>query len=210
MNDRAGSPLPQELLEELGRQEKIKTIPKSMVVVVEGETAEALYIVQDGSLSVYVDDESGRVVELTRLGAGDYFGDLMLASEVRTASVKTLTAARVRIIRRGEFELVLRRRPDLAMHVIQTLMRRVIALTDNVRGLALMDVYGRVARLLLDSATNCSGVQVINGMTQRAIADRIGASPSMVNRILKDLAGGGYIELRRGQIELRRGLPRRW
>jgi CRP/FNR family transcriptional regulator, cyclic AMP receptor protein len=206
----AGATLPAELLEELARHGAVKTFPKHAVVVVEGEPAEALYLVLEGSLTVYVDDESGKSAELTRLGPGQYFGELMLASKVRTASVRALSPSRLCMVRRHEFESILRRRPDLAFHVIQTLVARIRVLTENVRGLALLDVYGRVARLLLDSAQESGDGPLVEGMSQQVIAERVGASRSMINRILKDLAAGGYIDMQRGKIRIRRGLPKHW
>ncbi|MFO1200871.1 MAG: Crp/Fnr family transcriptional regulator [Burkholderiaceae bacterium] len=217
MNDPTGTPgdtgtpaLPQALLDEFARRGVVKTFPRNSIVVVEGEPAETLYLILDGTLMVYVDNESGKLAELTRLGPGQYFGELMLASAVRTASVKTTSVARLCMIRRPEFEAILRERPDLAFHVIQTLIARVRALTDNVRGLALMDVYGRVARLLLDSAEQVDGRTLVRDMSQQKIAERVGASRSMINRIVQDLAAGGYIVATRGQIEIRKGLPKRW
>ena len=205
-----GTLLPPELLEEFARHGTIKTFPKNAIVVVEGEPAESLYLVLDGELLVYVDDEAGNVAELSRLGSGQYFGELMLGSSVRTASVRTLGPARLCIVRRPEFEAILRRRPELSFHVIQTLIARIKALTENVRGLALMDVYGRVARLLLTAAGGDGDGHAVRGMSQQAIAERVGASRSMINRILNDLAAGGYIELHRGEIHVKRDLLKRW
>jgi CRP/FNR family cyclic AMP-dependent transcriptional regulator len=202
--------LPPELLEEFTRQGTLKSYRKNTVVVVEGEPAQTLYLVVEGTLLVYVDDESGKVAELNRLGPGEYFGELMLGSAVRTASVRTTSAARLCLVRRADFEDILARRPDLAFHLIQSLIERVKALTENVRGLALMDVYGRVARLLLERQENVDGRVLVRGMSQQAIAERIGASRAMVNRILQDLAAGGYIVSTRGTIEITRGLPKRW
>jgi CRP/FNR family cyclic AMP-dependent transcriptional regulator len=73
-----------------------------------------------------------------------------------------------------------------------------------------MDVYGRVARLLLNAAGTDGEKRAIQGVSQQAIAERVGASRSMINRILNDLAAGDYIELRRGEIRLKRNLPKRW
>jgi CRP/FNR family cyclic AMP-dependent transcriptional regulator len=202
--------LPAVLLEELARRGTIRSFPKNAVVVVEGEPAEAMYLILDGTLMVYVDDASGKLAELNRLGAGHYYGELMLGSAVRTASVKTLTPARLCMVRRDEFEKLFSERPDLAFHVVQTLISRVRSLTENVRGLALMDVYGRVARLLLDSVEDFEGRRLVRGLSQQAIAERVGASRSMINRILQDLTTGGYIVAGRREIELKRGLPKRW
>jgi CRP/FNR family cyclic AMP-dependent transcriptional regulator len=180
------------------------------MIVLAGEPAEALYLVMEGSLLVYLDDDSGRVAELRRLGPGEYFGELMLSGRVRTASVRSLSPAKLCVVRRANFERILSQRPDLAFHVIQTLIERVRDLTDNVRGLALMDVYGRVARLLNESAQNPEENRRVVALSQQRIAERVGASRSMVNRILQDLVAGGYVATTRGRIELLRTLPPRW
>ena len=73
-----------------------------------------------------------------------------------------------------------------------------------------MDVYGRVAKLLRESAEVVDGRRTVSGMSQQAIAERVGASKGMINRILKDLTVGGYIATSRASIEIRRGLPKHW
>jgi CRP/FNR family cyclic AMP-dependent transcriptional regulator len=74
-----------------------------------------------------------------------------------------------------------------------------------------MDVYGRVARLLLELAVEKDGIHVIEGrLTQREIASRVGASREMVSRILKDLSTGGYIVQSRERLVLRRRPPAHW
>jgi CRP/FNR family cyclic AMP-dependent transcriptional regulator len=86
----------------------------------------------------------------------------------------------------------------------------VRALTDNIRSLALMDVYGRVARLLLEMATEHDGRLVIaEKLTQQDIAERVGASREMISRIFKDLVTGGYITVENKQITINRDLPGR-
>ena len=84
-------------------------------------------------------------------------------------------------------------------------------LSRNVQGLVSMDVYGRVARLFGELARDEDGLRVVPGpLSQQKIADRVGASRSMINRILQDLAAGGYIETSRERIVLRKPLPKRW
>lgn len=183
---------------------------KNTIIVSEGEPAEMLYVVIEGELLVYADDESGKLVELNRLGAGDYFGELMLGHPTRTASIRTMTRTHLSAIPRADFERLVSARPDLAFHLIRTLTAKVCVLTERVRGLALLDVYGRVAGLLLESARDIGGRRIIGGLSQQAIGERVGASRSMVNRILQDLEQGGYVAVERGRIELLRALPKRW
>jgi CRP/FNR family cyclic AMP-dependent transcriptional regulator len=202
--------LPDDLLEALVACGSVRKFPRNTIVVLEGEPAETLYIVMDGHLRVYVSDDEGREAELSRLGPSEYFGEMMLGSPVRTASVRTLTTARLCVVQRADFERLLQARPDLALHLIQTLIRRITALTGSVQSLALMDVYGRVARLFVELAREEDGRRFVPRMSQQKIAERIGASRSMVNRILKDLSEGGFISIGRDAIELHRELPRRW
>ena len=202
--------LPAELLAALVACGNVRQFPRNTIVVLEGEPAEALYIVIEGQLRVYVSDEEGHEAELSRLGPNEYFGELMLGSRVRTATVRTLSPARLCMVRRDDFEGLIRTRPDLAFHLIQTLILRIVTLTANVQSLALMDVYGRIVRLFMELGHEHDGRRTVPRMSQQEIAERIGASRSMVNRILKDLGEGGFISVTRESIELHRDLPRRW
>jgi CRP/FNR family cyclic AMP-dependent transcriptional regulator len=84
-------------------------------------------------------------------------------------------------------------------------------LTENVKSLALLDVYGRVARLLLDLAVKEDGQLVIDEkLTHQDIASRVGASREMISRILKDLAAGGYISVDKKRITINKTPPRHW
>jgi CRP/FNR family cyclic AMP-dependent transcriptional regulator len=103
------------------------------------------------------------------------------------------------------------RNPAFALSVIEKLIARARALTSSVKSLALMDVYGRVARLLLELAEDGDGGMVIpQRLTQQEIASRIGASREMVSRILKDLSEGGYLTQSRAGMVLHRKPPARW
>jgi CRP/FNR family cyclic AMP-dependent transcriptional regulator len=203
--------LPAELLDALAALGHTRLYPKGTIVVTEGEPALSMYLIHEGQTRVFVSDEDGREVELNTMGPGEYFGELMLGSQVRTATVQTTTRAKLTMITRAEFEQALAERPSLAFHVIQHLIDRVRQLSRNVQGLVSMDVYGRVARLFAELARDEDGVRVVPGpLSQQKIADRVGASRSMINRILQDLASGGYIETSRERIVLRKPLPKRW
>ncbi|MEZ5738386.1 MAG: cyclic nucleotide-binding domain-containing protein [Burkholderiaceae bacterium] len=203
--------LPAPLIEALRAVGRIRVFERNVVVVVQGEPAQTLYLVIEGALRVFVADDEGREAELAQLGPGETFGEMMLASALRTASVRTLGRCRLCMVGRAEFEALLHQRPDLMFHLVQTLIHRVMQLTGNVQSLSLMDVYGRVARLLLDEAvTGDDGQRQVPRMSQQRIADRVGASRSMIHRILKDLVDGGYITIGQSSIVLNKTPPRRW
>jgi CRP/FNR family cyclic AMP-dependent transcriptional regulator len=123
----------------------------------------------------------------------------------------TLEPSRFLIVPKSELKAFLTRHPDFAVRIMEKLIHRVRSLTERVTSLSLMDVYGRVARLLLDLAEERDGKLVITERpTQQDIASRVGASRAMVSRILKELATGGYITIQRDRILLNRQPPLRW
>jgi CRP/FNR family cyclic AMP-dependent transcriptional regulator len=202
---------PDELLAELARRGETRTWEPGTVVVSEGDLADCLYIVHVGELRALIAGEGGRAVELNTLGPGEVFGELMLSGGRRAATVEVTVRAQLTRVPRAEVERVLASRPDLAFHLIQRLVQRVRTLTGTVRQLASVDVYGRLAGLFDALAVEQGGQRVVPGpLSQARIAERLGASKAMVNRLLQDLARGGYIEVSRARIVLLKKLPPRW
>jgi CRP/FNR family cyclic AMP-dependent transcriptional regulator len=200
-----------EILAELAKLGDTRTWEPGMVVVAEGEPADCMYIIHTGELRAVVAGEGGHAVELNTRGPGEVFGELMLSGELRSATVQVTRRAQLTRVTRPEVERVLASRPDLAFLLIQSLVRRVRTLTRTARGLATVDVYGRLVTLFESLAVEQDGRRVVPGpLSQARIAERLGASKAMVNRLLQDLARGGYIEPSRKHIVLLRKLPPRW
>src|SRR5207248_814413 len=102
-----------------------------------------------------------------------------------TASVMSINECRCVVVKRTELLSLVEKEPGFALHMVRKLASRVRDLTENVRSLALMDVYGRVARLLLDLAESRDGKLVIEEtLTHRDIASPVGASRELIIRIL--------------------------
>lgn len=185
--------------------------PKNTIVVSEGDTTDGLFIVLEGRVKVFVSDAEGHEVILGTHGPGEYFGELALEAGPRSASVITLEPTQLLVVPKDDFREFVENNPAFAFSLIGKLISRVRTLTENVKSLALMDVYGRVARLLLELAEERDGALVIaERLTQQEIANRVGASREMVSRILKDLSIGGYLTQSREGIVLHRRPPLNW
>jgi CRP/FNR family cyclic AMP-dependent transcriptional regulator len=105
----------------------------------------------------------------------------------------------------ADLDQFIRDNPAFAAHFIRRLMARIRRLTKNVGSLALMDAYGRVARLLLESSVTRGGVQLVpQRLTQTDIASRVGCTREMVSRVLKDLAQDGHITVEADRIVIHR------
>ena len=200
-----------DFLAELARLGETRTWEPGTSVVTEGEIADCMYLIHEGELRAFVAGDGGRVVELNTLHAGELFGELMLSGELRSATVQVTTRARLTRVTREQAERVLAQRPELALQLIQRLVQRVRTLTRTVGRLASVDVYGRLVGLFDALAIDDKGQRVVPGpLSQQRIAERVGASKAMVNRLLSDLAKGGYIEVSRERIVLLRKLPPKW
>ncbi len=201
----------EQLLRELSARAITRTFPANTVIVSEGDGTDALYVVLSGKVKVFLANENGKEVLLNVEGPGDYFGEMTLDGGPRSASVMTLEPCRFLVVPKSEVDAFLARHPQFAMDLIFKLIKRVRVLTDNVKSLALQDVYGRVARMLQELAVEQDGKRVVaEKPTQQDMASRVGASREMVSRILKDLVQGGYIEIAGQRIVLHKKLPLEW
>jgi CRP/FNR family cyclic AMP-dependent transcriptional regulator len=200
------------MVQELAKRGTIRTYPRHTVIINEGERSDSLFVILDGKVKVYVAEPGGREMIIGFLGAGEYVGEMALDGRPRSASVMTVDPTTCSVVTHATLRTAIAADPDVAMNLIATLIERARIATDSVKNLALMDVYGRVARLLLSIAVEQpDGTLVVpQRMTQQDIADRIGASRDMVSRIFKDLTTGGYISVEDRVITIHRKPPPRW
>ena len=206
------SELPEEDLQAVSNLATTRTYPKNTIIISEGDDSDSLYAVLSGKVKVYLSDDDGREIIINIQGEGEYFGELALLDDSpRSASVMTLEETKLAVISKSSFEKCLSNNPQLALHIIRELSSRLRNLTQNVKSLALMDVYGRVARTLLDMAEPTGEIlEIRQKLTQRDIASMVGASREMVSRILKDLSTGGYITIQNKTITINEKLPPGW
>lgn len=199
-------------LRALSGQGAMKSFPKHAVIVNEGDETDSLFVILSGRVKIYLADEGGREIVLGTQGPGEYFGEMALDGGARSASVMTLEPSKFAVVARPRVREFLRAHPEFSVRLVEKLIRRTRALTESVKSLALMDVYGRVARLLLDLAEEDGrGALVVREkLTQADVASRVGASREMVSRILKGLVVGGYISVRQKRITVHRAPPRHW
>jgi CRP/FNR family cyclic AMP-dependent transcriptional regulator len=199
-------------LSRLSSKAVIHSYPKNTIVINQGDISNSLHIIVSGKVKVFLSNEEGKEIILNTMGPGEYFGELaLLDAGPRSASVITTAPARLAIISKLDFEDFLQNHSQTMLKILQNAFARLRALTDTVSSLALLDVYGRVTKLLLESAEEVDGIKIVQlEMTQQDIANRIGSSREMVSRILKDLKTGGYIELEGKKIILKQALPHAW
>ncbi len=190
----------------------VKTFPKNTMLITEGDvTTDSIYLIQSGKVKVFLCSADGKEVDLDILEPGDYFGETELDSGPRSASVVTIERSQLAIIRQSEYRRFVAENPEFAMQLVLKLITRTRGLLKTVKSLALLDVSDRVARLLLEMATEENGKLIITEkLSKRDIANRVGATREMASRVFKELVSSGYIQLEHKKITIAGRLPRHW
>ena len=181
-----------------------RSYPRNTFILRACEETDALYIILSGRIKVLIPDEQGREVILAVMGPNDFFGEMGLLDELpRSASVETLEACQTLRFSKSGFMACLKDNFDLAMIIIRSLVKRLRDADRKIESLALIDVYGRVARLLLDQAEEIDGMWIVRSAPpKQEIARMIGASREMVSRVVKDLQQRGYIRTEKRKVYL--------
>lgn len=177
-----------------------RAFPAGSHVMTAEQRGEALYLVLAGSVKVSLHESDGTEVILALLGPGDSVGEMSLVDDSgHSADVATLEDSVLLWMDRSAFQRCLHEVPALATNLLRELSTRLRAANMQVRALATLDVAGRVARQLLLFAdrygeTGADGaVRIPMPLTQRDIAQLVGATRERVNRALVSLRRSGTI-----------------
>ncbi len=200
------SSLNEQQLETLAAASARRNFPKGRTIVAEGEPSQSLYILLSGRAKVQRSDSEGKEVILAVLGSGDFFGEMSLIDDApRSASVITLESCDFMSINKDSFKAILMQNSEVSLAIMRGLVKRLREADKKIETLALLDVYGRVARVLLDFSENVDGERIVkNKLPRQEIAKMIGASREMVSRVMKGLEIDGYIvPLPEGRLMLR-------
>jgi len=194
-----GTVTPYNTLDEQGLQSLAdvairRSYKKNMVIIQQGDDTNTMFILIEGEMRVYVEDEQGKQLMVRILKSGDSFGEVALIGDFpRTASVVTITGCVVAAFSREKYLSFLKHHPEIALALAKTLANMVRDTTEELGSIALHDVYGRITHIF-----------------HREIAGMIGSSREMVSKILKDLENGSYISIIDKHYVINKNLPANW
>jgi CRP/FNR family cyclic AMP-dependent transcriptional regulator len=190
-------------LEKFAEVTREKSYPKGSVILFEDDPGDSLFVVREGRVKVVLIGEDGREVILGVLGVGEYFGELSLIDDrPRSAHVIAMEDSNLLVLRREDFRKRVESSPSVAWSLLTELSRRLRRADDKIGGLVLLDVPGRIARLLLDLAEESGTNAIEKTLTHQTIAQMIGASRETVSRAMKDFQDAGWITVERRRIAL--------
>jgi CRP/FNR family cyclic AMP-dependent transcriptional regulator len=185
----------------LRRQTSEVKVARGEHLFLEGQDGDRLYVVLDGKIKLTRAAADGRENLWSVLGPGEMFGELSLFDpRPRTSTASAVTDATLAALAHDALRPWLLERPEVSMHMLQALARRLRRANDVVADLVFTDVPGRVAKNLLDLADRFGeqerdGLHVHHDLTQEELAQLVGASRETVNKALADFAARGWLQI---------------
>jgi CRP/FNR family cyclic AMP-dependent transcriptional regulator len=189
------SVLQTEQLDVVGRVVVRDTFSKNRTIFVAGQPSDSLYVILKGRVKIQMSDAEGKEVILAVLGPGEFFGEMSLIDDQpRSATVVSIESCEFLMVRKDDFRRCLTENLEMASLIMRGLVKRLREADRKIESLALLDVYGRVARVLLEFSEMENGRRVLRDKLQRQdVAKMIGASREMVSRVMKGLETDGFL-----------------
>lgn len=190
-----------DALAHLAERANKRTYSKGQLVFYQGDPANALFVMVEGLVKVFVTSEEGDEMVLVTLQPHDVFGELsLLDGGPRSASAESVEPTTLLELQRGPFLETLKQAPGMTESLLLSMGGVLRRLTEQAADLVFLDLHGRVAKLLVNFAQD-RGVQTENGLeldlqlTQTDLAGLVGGSRQSVNQILRSFENRGYVDM---------------
>lgn len=187
-----------------------RTFRSGEVIFHRDDPGQVLYIIKEGKVKICLISPDGQEISLVVLGKGECFGELALLDSLpRSADAITLEKVECYTLQRSDFHAAIMKNPEIAIQVLEVLSKRLRNTDQQVEDLIFLDVYGRVAKKLLE-LSETHGIQVADGirievrLTQQELASMVGASRESVNKVVGYFTDKKYISTDKHRVTLHR------
>ena len=204
------SDLPEEEIQALSSATKRRTFRSGEVIFHRDDPGQVLYMMKEGKVKICIISPDGQEVSLAVLGKGEYFGEFALLDGLpRSTDAVALERVECYTLQRSDFLNAIQKNPKIAILVLEALSKRLRTTDQMVEDLIFLDVYGRVAKKLLELA-DAHGVKTDDGvlidvrLTQQELASMVGASRESVNKVLGYFTDKNYISTDKHRITIHR------
>jgi CRP/FNR family transcriptional regulator/CRP/FNR family cyclic AMP-dependent transcriptional regulator len=202
--------LSDEEIKELMAAVKKRSFRAGEVIFHRDDPGPVLYMIKEGKVKISIMSPDGQEISLVVFGKGDCFGELaLLDGEPRSADAIAIERVECYTLQRTDFHKAIMKNPKIAIQVLEVLSRRLRRTDKQVEDLIFLDVYGRVAKKLLELSEE-HGIKVHNGvlidvrLTQQELASMVGASRESVNKVMGYFSEKQYISKERHRITIHR------
>lgn len=191
--------LSRDALVELSRALKPLTFKRDALVFGKASQGDALYIIRSGQVKVVLQNADGKEMILTTFKTGDFFGEMsLLDGHPRSANVFTSKKSQLLVLSRSDFVSHLERFPTTSLRILEVMSHRLRRADEVIGNLVMLDVYGRVARILIDLShkegeQREDGIFIKSRPTQQDMASMIGTTRETVSRVLSEFQRRGLL-----------------
>jgi len=191
-----------------------KSYSRGEIILNQEDEGDSMFVIIKGRVKIFLMAEDGREVILSIMKPGDFFGEMsLLDGKPRSASASALEPSDLLVLKRDGFASVITASPGIALKIMSEMSGRLRIADERIGSLSLLDVYGRVARVLLQLAKSegkpCpEGIVIESLPTHHDIASMVGSSRETVSRVLGDLSRRGYLTLTGRKAVIHEGFPR--
>jgi CRP/FNR family transcriptional regulator/CRP/FNR family cyclic AMP-dependent transcriptional regulator len=202
--------LSEEELQALSTATKRRTFRSGEVIFHRDDPGQVLYMIKEGKVKISIISPDGQEVSLTVFGKGEVFGEFAILDGLpRSADAVALERVECYTLQRSDFQNVILKNPKIAILVLEAMSKRLRNTNNMVEDLIFLDVYGRVAKKLLELA-DTHGVKTEEGviidvrLTQQELASMVGASRESVNKVLGYFTDKKFISTDKHRITIHR------
>lgn len=202
--------LAEEDIRDLMAVAKRRTFRSGEVIFHRDDPGQVLYMIKEGKVKICLISPDGQEISLAVLGAGEYFGEFALYDSLpRSADAIAIERVECYTLQKSDFHSAIMKNPKIAIQVLEGLSKRLRNTDQMVEDLIFLDVYGRVAKKLLE-LSDTHGIKVEGGtridvrLTQQELASMVGASRESVNKVMGYFSDKGYISTDKHRITLHR------
>jgi CRP/FNR family cyclic AMP-dependent transcriptional regulator len=195
-------------IRELAAVVKRRTFRAGEVIFHRDDPGQVLYVIKEGKVKICLISPDGQEISLVVFGKGECFGELALLDGLpRSADAIAMERAECYTLQRSDFHNAIMKNPTIAIQVMEVLSKRLRSTDQQVEDLIFLDVYGRVAKKLIELADS-HGSRVDDGtrievrLTQQELASMVGASRESVNKVIGYFTDKKYISTDRHRITI--------
>jgi CRP/FNR family transcriptional regulator, cyclic AMP receptor protein len=177
-------------VQELMSVAKRRTFRSGDVIFHRDDPGQVLYVIKEGKVKICLTSSDGQEIALVVFGKGEYFGELALLDGFpRSADAIAVEKVECYTLQRSDFHNAIMKNPKIAIQVLEVLSKRLRNTDEKVEDLIFLDVYGRVAKKLLELAETHGtsvedGIRINMRLTQQDLASMVGASRESVNKVI--------------------------
>ena len=200
--------LPEEEIQALSPITKRRTFRAGEVIFHRDDPGQVLYMIKEGKVKICIISPDGQEVSLTVFGKGEYFGEFALLDGLpRSTDAVALEKVECYTLQRSDFHNTILKNPKIAILILEALSKRLRNTNQMVEDLIFLDVYGRVAKKLLELA-DAHGIKTEDGvridvrLTQQELAAMVGASRESVNKVLGYFTDKNFISTDKYRITI--------